>query len=85
MVDAWVAPRPAPIEESRPTWLRRAPGETVAPLRAPGAGVRDPLVGEREVVLEGSESGGGLGERRGTEGQGGEKCQAGEAKGHAPV
>ena len=37
-VDASVAQRPAPIEESRPTWLRRAPGETVAPLRAPGAG-----------------------------------------------
>ena len=36
-IDAAVAQRPAPIEASRPDFVRRAPGEPAAPLRAPGA------------------------------------------------
>jgi general secretion pathway protein D len=37
-VDASVAQRPAPIEESRPAVIRGAPNEVFVPLRAPGAG-----------------------------------------------
>ena len=37
-IDASIAQRAAPIEESRPAIIRRAPSEVVVPLRAPGAG-----------------------------------------------